>query len=277
MSVPVRSRVVLPALALAAAIPALVIPWLVTGDGHDVAARRFSVSSMSFAVFAEVAAHERAVQVAARRLAAYQALPPEVMERTLAEVAAGYPALARLWVVDPNGRVIAAWQAPRGGEDPSPTRRAAIKNAPYTYVGVAGAAGAGDRIELAQPIQTAGLLPTAFVIADLSTTELTRLLAESESRHGLELALAATDGGGGHVIYPPGGVVPAGGWQGDAGYGMTLHVQFPGAFAGGGRSGGRVLAGSVGSAVGAFLLAALLLPLTDGRWWGRWRRRRQAM
>ncbi len=254
---------VVPALALAAALPAIAIP-LLQPPPHDDDARRLSVSALSFAVYADLAAHERAVQTTARRIAAYQARPPELMERTLAELAAGYPAFQRLYIVDTDGKILAGWQqdgnAPPVTTDPSPARRAALKTAPYTYVGVAGAAGAGDRLELAQPIRLAAAeIPTSFVVADLSTQEIAKLLGESEDRHGVTLSLTSQ---GGRTIYPPSGA-PAGdngGWQGDAGYGLTLRVKFAAA-----PRRARVTAASGGAALGGFAIAAIVLGLIARR------------
>jgi hypothetical protein len=128
-----RWRVVIPALAVAAALPAIAIPRIM-GPAHDDDARRMSVSTLSFAIYADVRAHERAVQVTARRLAAFQALPPELMQRTLAELGAGYPAFQALYVVDTEGTVLADWQrdpkATHPMTDPPPTAERSMPATP---------------------------------------------------------------------------------------------------------------------------------------------------
>ena len=77
-----------------------------------------------------VDAHARALRGAAARLAGLEALPPELLARTLAEVALVYPDFARLLVVDRRGVVLAAWPkrdtALVGAADPSEARRAAL-------------------------------------------------------------------------------------------------------------------------------------------------------
>jgi hypothetical protein len=76
------------------------------------------------------ATHTMALRAVSARLGGLEALPPELLARTLAEVATIYPAFVRLVVCDANGRVLAAVPARDtalvGVADPSEARRTAL-------------------------------------------------------------------------------------------------------------------------------------------------------
>lgn len=225
-------RVTLWAIALAATLPALAVTFLLLRQGKDAGARTLATTSTGVAIFQQLAVHERALTVAALRLGALAGVPPEVMERTMRETAAGYPAFRRMWACDLSGQVVASWpSAQEGGgretEDPSPARRQAMKAEPFSYVAVAGAAGSGERVELAQAVRDDKKQAVFYLAADMATVEIVDLLKKSQDAvPGLGLWLSSADG---RVIFPAGGTLPASAWRGDAGYGLTLHVTFPGA------------------------------------------------
>jgi hypothetical protein len=220
------------AIAVAVLIPTLGITFAWTRVPRDNAPRLLAVAGLQAAITADIALHERALLVAARRLAAAEALPEEFLQRTLAETAAGYAAFTRLYVADPTGRVLAAWTpgaegaaqaAGRGTEDPSAPRRAAMKAEPFSYFGVAGKAGAGERFELAQPVRKEGAAPIAYVAADMAVNEVVSVLDGARRLTGARLGLITQDG---RVIYGADSRVPDGAWRSDPWPGLELFVAF---------------------------------------------------
>jgi hypothetical protein len=97
----------------------------------------------------------------------------------------------------------------------------------------------------------------------VSTTEIAKLLAESEDRHGVGVSLSAADG---RAIYAGHADLGAGAeWRGDAGYGLILRVRFP-------ETASPLRLGAI--VLGGFLFGGLVLAVGAGVL--RPRRRRDA-
>jgi hypothetical protein len=245
---PTRARLALLALG-AAGLVASVLGVFMTRDART---RELAASAAALWVREHVDAHTRALDVAAARLAGLEARPPEVLERTLAGLAAGEPGFVRLWICDPRGHVLAAWAGgaqPASGDDPSAARREAMSKAPYRFARAAGLAGAGDRIELASAVRVGEGAPELYLAADLSTDALVRGLGGLDEAGGGSLSLVAGAGSAERVIYPRGATAPGADVVAPAGSDLTLGV----------RAGTRLpLALAVGGAlVAAFALGRL--------------------
>jgi len=123
------------------------LAWLLlaAGDARDGDARLHASLQESY-----VAAHASALKALNARLAGLEATPPELLARTLAELATVYPEWARLLVCDSAGRVLVAWPKRDtslvGAMDPSESRRAAF------------AAGAGGQAAFARTRPGSGVI-----------------------------------------------------------------------------------------------------------------------
>ncbi len=147
------------------------LAWLLlaVGDAHHAEQRVLAQLRQE-----RTSAHTAALRAVSARLAGLEALPPELLARTLAEVAAVYPEWARLLVCDAAGRVLAAEPkrdtALVGALDPSAERRDALVNASPGAAFARARVGAGGGVELgvAQPglhvRYVAGDLPEASLV-----------------------------------------------------------------------------------------------------------------
>lgn len=225
-------RVALWGVVVAACLPTILAPYILLRGARDESARLLALSSTSYLVHQEIATHERAVELAATRLAYLESRTPEVLERTLKELVTTYPALKRLWVCDLSGQVIATWQVgvPTGQEnqrreeqDPSPPRRAAMATAPHAYTGLAGPSGKLERVEIGRVIRTQ-TVPEMYVAGDVATADhLVPMLQRTEELYRVPLVVVAQDG---RVLYARSDRVPEKGWHGDVGYGLLLFAAF---------------------------------------------------
>ena len=116
-------------------------------------------------------AHVVALKAVSARLAGLEALPPELLARTLAEVVSVYPEFGRLIVCDAAGRVLAAEPkrdtALIGALDPSEARRAALANAAPGATFERGRGGAVELGVAASGRYVAGDLPEAALVAHI--------------------------------------------------------------------------------------------------------------
>jgi hypothetical protein len=126
---------------LGAALACVALAWLLLAGGDPRTAEHEHARVRS----ERITAHTQALRAVDVRLASLEALPPELLARTLAEVARAYPEFARLMVCDATGRVLAVEPARDtaliGALDPSEVRRAALTGVKedVRYAGARGA------------------------------------------------------------------------------------------------------------------------------------------
>jgi hypothetical protein len=114
---------------IGAALACALLAWLLLALGNDHAEARLRSELRR----ERTLAHSAVLRAAGARLGGLEALPPELLARTLAELMSVYPEWSRLMVCDANGRVLAAEPkrdtALVGALDPSEARRRAFSNA----------------------------------------------------------------------------------------------------------------------------------------------------